>query len=79
MPKNSFSENISVIRRLSLGQIKISHKKLKLQPLAEKIDLGFSCFFIGPSWVFHFYTVATLLLVVIQTETTTLGLGDSNA
>ena len=35
---------------------------MKLPTLAEKFDLWFSGFFIGPSMVFLFYTVATLPL-----------------
>jgi len=34
---------------------------MKLPPVAEKIDLGVSlAYFIGRSWVFHFYMVTPL-------------------
>jgi len=35
----------------------------KYPEIAEKCDLGFSGFFIVPSRVFHFYTVATLVWI----------------
>jgi len=34
---------------------------MKLPPIPETFDLGFSGFFIGQSRVFQFYTVATLI------------------